>query len=388
MCGLVGTFGYITDREASFFRDALTANSVRGFHSTGVASLYRHKGDVGSWYHKDAVTGAEAATDEVFKTVFQDKTNLAIIGHNRWATTGAINEDNAHPFVHGNIVLMHNGTLTDLDDLDGDFDTDSEHIAYTLSKSKDVKKVLESIEGAYALVWFDTNKGTLNFARNDERRLYMASNYSGNTIYYASEEKMLDWCMDRNKLSVNVKGINPLPVGEWWEYDITKAANNHRLEPNIVTFCPKESYSTYYTTYPKHYTPPQNNYPQIVTGDVIKFEIETMQPTSWNNKSIDISGTYVKGNKKWQVKGYSIPDDKLAGVSTGDTVTAEASTHNHGIIYLKRDVSFVLVGKDDDTETVVKCDSCLRYVSSDYTEVWGNFVMCQGCLYEEHNLAV
>ena len=383
ICGLVGTFGYITGKEASFFKDAMTANSVRGFHSTGVASLYKHKEEIGSWYHKDAITGAQAAVDETFKTVYEDKTNLAIIGHNRWATTGAVNEANAHPFVHGSIVLMHNGTLLDTDDLQGNFDTDSEHIAYTMSKNSNIKEVLESIDGAYALVWFDTDKSTLNFARNNERPLHMASNRSGDLVYYASEEKMLDWCMDRNKIYPGNGGITSLPVGEWWEYDISEVARNKRLEPRIVKFKPKESYYGYYSTYPKSNAVVPRDSAGIVTGDVIKFEVEAMHQTSWSRTSVDITGSFTKGNRKYAVKGYSIPEERLAGVSTGDYVTAEASTYNHGIVYLKRDVTFVLVSGHDDISDTAKCDSCYRYVESDQLEVWGNYAMCQGCLYDQ-----
>src|SRR3546814_11475199 len=65
------------------------------------------------------------------------RTHLMLFGHNRAATKGAVNQENAHPFNHGDIVGCHNGTLYNVTNLDDhkDFKVDSENIFYDMSRN-------------------------------------------------------------------------------------------------------------------------------------------------------------------------------------------------------------------------------------------------------------
>lgn len=256
MCGLVGVFGNILQKDINYFRDALVADSVRGFHSTGVATVsYTKKSNsYSTWYHKDTGTGAEAAGGATFKGLYNDIDNWAIIGHNRWATTGAINSDNAHPFTHGRITLMHNGTLDTMVGLRGTHDTDSERICDSLA-NEDTVEVLESLQGAFVLVWLDSDNNTINFARNEDRPLAMVHSHNKEVVYYASEVKMMEWCLDRNNVSIGSNKPVSLTAGEWWSFEIGAMGKGCEIAPTVVKFTPQESFNwnTYgYNTSKKH----------------------------------------------------------------------------------------------------------------------------------------
>jgi predicted glutamine amidotransferase len=127
--------------------------------------------------------------------------NTFVVGHNRFATTGSINDTNAHPFSHGDITLFHNGTLNSHNLLNKEnYTVDSEAITANFSKSLNIKESLESLKGAYSLVWYDDALQTLNFARNKERPMYFATIKGSKSTFFASEKGMLEWLLIRNDI--------------------------------------------------------------------------------------------------------------------------------------------------------------------------------------------
>lgn len=209
MCGVVGfastegSVGYI-DR-AKFFRNALIADVVRGPHSTGMFTVGRSYAN-----SKDKIQVLKKAFNPLdfleLKQVDSALNNFntidIAIGHNRWATMGAVTHDTAHPFQHGDVTMVHNGTLDYYSDLPGakNFDVDSEAICFALSQvaPEDAKKVLETLQGAYALIWFDARIGKLRAARNDERPLHFAHTTDDKNLLIASESGMLSWLAGRH----------------------------------------------------------------------------------------------------------------------------------------------------------------------------------------------
>lgn len=200
MCGLVGVMGNITYKEDLVFNQLLLVDTLRGKHSTGVA-LVSAGGDVDVF--KKAVNAIDFMDFKTYSSLLKCKYNC-MLGHNRYATKGSINNVNAHPFEFDTIVGMHNGTLKSYTKLDDsvDFDVDSECL-YSHINDNSIQDAVDKITGAYALTWFNKETNKLHFLRNDERPLCYCYNADGTTLYWASEAWMLRSILSRNDIKHN-----------------------------------------------------------------------------------------------------------------------------------------------------------------------------------------
>lgn len=213
MCGLVGLFNKYTNgfqaNQQEIFSSLLLVDYFRGPDSTGVFSV-ENNGDL--MMAKEASNPIDFMKskpyDEIMKKVFMS--GSAIIGHNRKATRGTVNDENAHPFVvDDNIVLVHNGTMYGDHKKHAEVEVDSHAIAHVLSKEPDVAKALGSFSAAYALIWYDFKNGTINLIRNNDRPLWWMETAS--SWIWSSEKAMLDFVAARHNLTV-IEGPNELPV--------------------------------------------------------------------------------------------------------------------------------------------------------------------------------
>lgn len=202
MCGIVGVAGTgpCSHQMKEFFTQLLFHDVVRGHHATGVAAIDTINRSL--VVEKKAIASPQFLEEkEVVDNLFAVRHNFNIyIGHNRWATSGAKDDDdNAHPFIHGDIVGVHNGSLRKQSRLDDhkDFVVDSDNLFYQLNKTG-LDDTISKADGAYALVWYDRKDNSLNFIRNDERPLAIARLSNGYWIW-ASEIGMLRWLVKRHK---------------------------------------------------------------------------------------------------------------------------------------------------------------------------------------------
>lgn len=211
MCGLVGITGAPGKKLVNVFSDLIQIDVIRGPHSTGILMVPENNNwlmqkEVGvpqnlmrtEFWHKDI---------DSFKGYSDIK---CLMGHNRWATRGKINSDNAHPFVHGNVVLAHNGTIhntyelkdwNDPEDRKLDFDTDSELVAFKMDQ-RGVDWTWKHIDGAAALSWWDDKTNSMNFIRNDKRPFHFAYTEGRKHVIWASEAWMIRGAAARNGLNL------------------------------------------------------------------------------------------------------------------------------------------------------------------------------------------
>ncbi len=261
MCGHIGYVvsdkgkkGVWSDALSSYMRLGLYMDIVRGKDATGLA--FRKSMYVQPQVIKKALPAYEflelAKVDEVFAA--KTFPPLWCIGHNRAATRGDKRSENAHPFIEGNIILAHNGTLgyqdTSLVKVK-DFNVDSNAIAAAMATNP-AKDVLEDIDGAFALAWHDGVDNTVNIARNDERTFYYVVSADGKCAVWASDRNMLVFLLNFHGMQVPKGEVLSLKVGEHIKFDYA----GETLGITTQEFAPREKKNTttgagnsYYSSY-------------------------------------------------------------------------------------------------------------------------------------------
>ena len=192
MCGIVGIIGTPGKQLHDIFENLLSLGLMRGKDSTGVAAISLNKKR--ATIVKDVLFPLELIRSREYQNKITRKRNeiFCLIGHNRAATRGEIEKENAHPFAHEHIVLVHNGTLIKDFDIDSkDFETDSEGLTYSLSKIG-VKRTWRELDGAAALLYFDFGHTTLNVITNGKRPIHFVMLKDRQFLLIASEFWMLN----------------------------------------------------------------------------------------------------------------------------------------------------------------------------------------------------
>lgn len=205
MCGLVAcitkTKNGFNHSDLTVFGEMLFADTLRGKDSTGVFGV-NTLGNV--HIVKDAVTAEKFLDTEEYKALKSDlfKEGWAVVGHNRKATRGEINNTNSHPFwVDDKLVLVHNGSYNGDHKKLADTEVDSHAIAIHLANNiEDYEKALQKVNAAYALMFYDVENRKLNIIRNKERPLYKVETNSA--YFFASEWGILSWILTRNSETI------------------------------------------------------------------------------------------------------------------------------------------------------------------------------------------
>lgn len=189
MCGLVGIAGEIKPDMEKAFKILLILDSLRGTDSTGAAGISRFG---------DPILAKQVGNPyELFETNQWSKLiarfNRVLLGHNRYATQGKVNKNNAHPFEFETLIGAHNGTLHNKQALlDAQyFDVDSMNLYHHIDK-KGVKDAINLCRGAWSLTYWDKVEETINFLRNSERPMHIAYVEGQRTIVWASEPWMIE----------------------------------------------------------------------------------------------------------------------------------------------------------------------------------------------------
>lgn len=227
MCGLLGMAGMIGQKEKTAFEQMLYAGALRGWHSTGVASV-NIQGNPSIF--KLALPAVDFLDSKKCTNLLVGSHNV-LLGHNRSATRGAVSHRNAHPFENERVVGAHNGTLTGQWRLPDhkDFDVDSENIFHSIAV-QGVDATYKVLDGAAALVWYDKIERTMNFLRNDERDLFYAWSKDKKTLMWASEWGMMCWIAGRNGIALENPLTIPVDTLHTFQIPFGLAANAREFE--------------------------------------------------------------------------------------------------------------------------------------------------------------
>ncbi len=228
MCGVVALinknkYGFSKEQCDIFNTLLYLSGHFRGTDGTGVVCVDNIGNVQLAKSAKNVPQMQETAEyDAVMKRAFRD--GWAMFGHNRAATRGEVKDENSHPFVvDDNIVLIHNGTFT------GDHkqlkatEVDSEAIAHVLAEEPNVELALRKVNAAYTLIWYNVGEKKLNLIRNGQRPLFVVETAS--SFIFASEAEFLGFVVAK------YKPTGAGPIANCKEYNLL----SYQLEKNKET---------------------------------------------------------------------------------------------------------------------------------------------------------
>lgn len=243
-------------KQTALLTDMLLASAVRGVDGTG---MYQLAQDATMYTYKLAMPSAVALENTYIKSMVDDCHNSSItVGHVRAATQGSITDDNCHPFQafreDGSYIIgVHNGTLYGWDIPKTEHEVDSAWAFDMLAKEG--IRALDEMYGAFTFVWHDSAQpGKLFVARNEERPFHLIRSKDGKSMYAASEAGMLQWLVDKHKLSVE-DDVYSLDTGVVAVIDTTKATLSVEKVDDFYDYT-NYSYNTKSNGKYKNYTAP------------------------------------------------------------------------------------------------------------------------------------
>ena len=238
MCGIVGIIGkrkrLFFGLHLDIFEEMLWCDAIRGKDSTGAFTVLENSQVklVKNEQSPEFLLGTKA-WDKFRQTAITS--GHVLVGHNRKATFGTTSRENAHPFAEENIILVHNGTITNHKEMK-DTEVDSHAICHGIA-SQGYKEVLESLSGSFTLVWYDIITKKLYMIRNTERPLYFAENED--ILAFASEGYMLGWLLSRNNIKFEkIHPLDPMELTtfEFGPYNVTTETIKKKTRSNPYAF--------------------------------------------------------------------------------------------------------------------------------------------------------
>jgi hypothetical protein len=201
------------------------------------------------------------------------------------------------------------------------------------------------LRGAFALVWYDDIDESLNFARNNDRTLFLATIKNSQSILYASEKGMIEWLAQRN--SIEIDEIKPLAAGILLSFplDPTRKAKSKTFKIYTAPITNNYYQKTYF------YPGPAVVIDGVKVNDVIIVDNITWQPYNGGMPVKDVvrygylkceykkgvcfhvAGTSESESKKYLGKIYSLQVQSVTSANAGYGKLLEEITENDLLEY-------------------------------------------------------
>lgn len=304
---------------ANMFKHLLYINSYKNTDGTGV---FRVDDDGELSMYKRGLPSPDFLQLDLTKKLLDIKaTTKFLVGHTRYGTVGGVSDKNAHPFQHGHITLVQNGTshygysgLVRNKVEPKELKVDSEHVCWAIAQ-QGAKETFKEYEGAGVFIWYDSESKTLNITKNDERDLHFAKVSGTNVVMITTDWAALEYTSYRAGL--DLEEVKEFPDDMLVSYHLDgKVSTNKeiRVIPEVGTKYLVNSYG--YNTNSKKESKSTNT---SVSGFVGRCACCDSAVYSYNDYAETEEGELICDDcLRWAPEAFGISEGEITFVSGSD----------------------------------------------------------------------